>query len=72
MSRAKLLGVVGIGNETRNVRRHLDPLLKLGFIEREPTLSGLAAAFSVTESLIPVVCYWMKWKKAPSSLESAY
>lgn len=34
MSHAELLGVVGIGNETRNVRRHLDPLLKLSLIER--------------------------------------
>lgn len=33
MSRVELLEVIGLGNETRNVRRHIDPLLDAGLIE---------------------------------------
>lgn len=34
MSRSELLDLIGLGNETRNVRRHVDPLLDSGLIER--------------------------------------
>lgn len=34
LSRSELLGALGLGNETRNVRRHIDPLLGAGLVER--------------------------------------
>jgi len=34
MSRSELLAGLGLTNETRNARRHLDPLLEAGLIER--------------------------------------
>ena len=34
MSRSELLTGLGLTNETRNARRHLDPLLEAGLIER--------------------------------------
>lgn len=34
LSRSELPGALGLGNETRNVRRHLDPLLEAGLVER--------------------------------------
>ncbi|MGL5828970.1 MAG: Fic family protein, partial [Angustibacter sp.] len=33
-SRADLLAAIGLGNETRNLRRHLDPLLAAGLLAR--------------------------------------
>ena len=33
MSRSELLAGLGLTNETRNARRHLDPLLEAGLIE---------------------------------------
>ncbi|MEP7763102.1 RNA-binding domain-containing protein [Sanguibacter sp. 25GB23B1] len=34
LSRSELLGALGLRNETRNVRRHIDPLLEAGLVER--------------------------------------
>ena len=34
LSRSELLAGLGLTNETRNARRHLDPLLEAGLIER--------------------------------------
>lgn len=34
LSRAELFDAMGLTNETRNVRRHLDPLLEAGLLER--------------------------------------
>ena len=33
LSRSELLAGLGLTNETRNARRHLDPLLEAGLIE---------------------------------------
>ncbi|WP_368502432.1 Fic family protein [Actinomyces sp.] len=33
-TRAELLSQIGLSNETRNVRRHLEPLLEAGLVER--------------------------------------
>ena len=34
MTRTDLLSRLGLSNETRNVRRHLDPLIDAGLVER--------------------------------------